>query len=215
MNDPLCTLDEVKRWLKISPTEEDQDDLLVDLINGCSQQIAEYCGRDNLGAIETVVENRTVPITVLQKPNASPRILLKKYPVVTLTSVIWNNVSQTILTAQQLQYQQAGVFLEDDARTLTFLGLWMPPAYGYVQINYTAGYQLIGAEVPQQATPGGLRRAAIQWVGELYKASAWIGYKSKSIAGETISFEGGNSWGMSPRTKAMLQPFVDRMPPYV
>lgn len=212
MNDPLCTLDEVKRWLKIPPTEDDQDDLLQDLINGCSQQIAEYCGRDNLGAIETVQENRTVSSSVVARPN--PRILLRKYPVVTLVSIVWNNVVQTLLTPTQVQTQQGGWFLEDDQRTLTALGLYMPPSYGYVQINYTAGYQLTGAEVIQQATPGGLSRAAIQWVGELYKASDWIGYKSKSLGGENVSFEGGNSWGMSPRTKAMLQPFVDRMPPY-
>lgn len=214
-NDPLCQLEEVKRWLKFKPAEVNQDELLDDLIESCSQQIAEYCGRDNLGAIGTYSENRTIPSSSGARPNGRPRLLLNMYPVTLLTSVIWNNTSITILTPTQIQFQQAGVFLEDDLRTLTFLGLWMPQAYGYVQVNYSAGYQLIGAESVSQATPGGLRRACIQWVAELYKASEWIGYKSKSLAGETVTFEGGDKWGMSPRTKAMLQPYVNRMPPYL
>lgn len=213
-NDPLCSLDEVKRWLKVKPTDDGQDELLNDLIESCSQQAAEYCGRDNLGTIGTYVENRRVPNSSSMRANGMPRILLNRYPVTTLTSVIWNNQPIAILTPQQIQFQQAGVFMEDDARTLTFLGLWMPSSYGYLQVNYMAGYQLVGAEDASQATPGGLRRACIQWVGELYKAADWIGYKTKSIAGETVSFEGGDKWGMSPRTKAMLQPYVNRMPPY-
>lgn len=208
--DPLCTLDEFKKWIGYKPTEENQDEDIVALISALSRNIGEYCGRDNLGAIQTYSENRKLS----SSGSNSPRILVGSYPVISLTSILYNNTSLAILTPQQLQQNTAGVFLEDDSRTLSFLGLWVPQGRGYVQINYTAGFQLNGAEVAAQATPSGLRQACIQWVGEILKSKGWIGYNSKSLGGETVSFEGGRSWGMSPRTKAMIQPYVNRMPKY-
>jgi len=207
-NDPLCELSDVKEWLGVKPTEENQDDALDWLIQACSAQIAQFCGRDNLGSVGSYVENYRPRLA-----SNRPRMMLKHYPVVALTKVFANSVSLPIMTSAQLQTgipgtTPGGVFLEDDNRTLSFLNFCF--GGGYIQVTYTAGYDML-----TNTTPFGLRQAAIQFVGEVYKSSNWIGYRSKSLAGETTSFEGGVAWAMSPRTKAMLQPYVNRMPPYL
>jgi len=48
-----------------------------------------------------------------------------------------------------------------------------------------------------------------RWRREVVKSQAWIGYKSKSLAGENVTFDTGANWGMSPRTLAMLGPYKD------
>jgi len=208
-NDALCELSDVKEWLGIKPTEAEQDDDLDWLIQSCSEQIGQFCGRDNLGTVGTYSENYRPRMAT-----ARPRIILRHYPVVAIVSITWANTQQTILSAAQVQANTTnGVFLEDDNRTLSFLGSLFARGFGgsngVVLVNYTAGYSM-----DSNKTPFGLRQAAIQFVGEVYKSRGWIGFRSKSLAGETTTFEGGAAWGMSPRTKAMLQPYVNRMPPY-
>lgn len=214
MYDPLCKLADVKAWLKIGPQDDSQDTALDSLIASCSELIGQYCGRDNLGAVLTKQENRFMAITSLPKPDYAPLLVVNFYPIVALTSVLWNGTTVPILTAAQLQgtLNISGVFVGDDARTLRFLGMYMPPSYGAIQLNYTAGYYLDTAVTGAQMVPAGLQQACIQWCGEIYKSVSWIGFKSKSLAGETTAFDMGGDWGMSPRTKAMLQPYRNRVP---
>lgn len=215
---PLCKLEEVKRWVKIGPTESSQDELLEGLIEACSELIAEYCGRDNLGAVVSYNENYRIPSNNFPRTSANnPRIVLRHYPIVGSPTVTWNNTTLTILTSQQVQSQQGGVFVEDDLRTLSFLGLWMPPNYGYLNVAYQAGYTIDPVTTPPipQTIPKGLRQVCIQFVGEVYKSKDWIGFTSKSLQGEVTSFEGGRQFGMSARTVAMLQPYRDRVTPII
>lgn len=204
-NDPLCKLDDVKQWLDIKPTEESQDDDLDWLVQACSAQIAQYCGRDNLGSVVNYSESYRPRMNV-----ARPRIILRHYPVVTLVGVSASGISIPIRSASQVQTNiNGGVFLEDNARTLAFLG-WVYANNGYVLVNYSAGY-----DMTTNQTPFGLRQAAIQFVAEVFKSSDWIGYRSRSLDGQSTVYDAGSTWGMSPRTKSMLEPYVNRIPPYV
>lgn len=213
MYDPLCSLDEVKEWLGIPSNEQSKDVLLTALIERCSESIGEYCGRDNLGAVSSYSETYFEEIAPsFRKPDAALRVVLRHYPVAALTSVQWAGQVLKILQASDLQNIQSnsGVFLENDNRTLRFLGVWMPPSYGALLVNYTAGYYFDTAVAGALPIPAGLRQVCMQYVGEVYKSQSWIGYRSKSIAGEVVSFEGGNKFGMSARTVAMLQPYRNR-----
>ena len=210
--DLLCDISYLKRVLKIAPDDATDDGLLEGLLMASSELIGQFLDRDNLGAVISYQENYPVSQTgPLPKPTYSPRIVLRHYPVVSLTSVLWNNQSLKVLTNPQYPPNQAGVFLQDDQRSLIFFGLWMPPSYGFIQVNYTAGYTLGGD--PPTGIPFGLQQACAQHVLEMYKSPDWIGFRSKTLAGQSTVFDEAKSWGMSPRTKAMLQPYVNRIPP--
>lgn len=215
MYDPLCKVSDVKAWLGIAASDETKDGVLQPLIAPCSDLIGQYCGRPNLGAVIAFTENRFLNVTSLPKPDFATRMLCNYYPVIASTlSVVWNATQVQVLTAAQLQGTQntTGVFLEDDGRTLRFMGLIMPPSYGAVQLAYQAGYYLDAQVAGASKIPAGLRQACVQFVGEIYKSTTWIGYKSKSMAGETTTYDQGTDFAMSARTKAMLSPYRNRVP---
>jgi len=209
--DTLCELSYVKRWLKIDPSDTTDDGILESLIQACSELIGQFLDRDNLGAVISYSENYAITRYGLSVPTYSPRVVLRHYPVTSLTSVLWNNQSLGIISNPQAPPNQAGVWLQDDQRTLVFFGLWMPPTYGFIQVNYQAGYTL--GVPPPAGIPYGLQQACAQFIGEVYHAPDWIGFKSKVLGGQSVTFDLDKIWGMSPRTVAMLQPYVNRVPP--
>jgi hypothetical protein len=201
----LTTLADVKGWLR--RTTDTDDALLSDLIGRLSDQVGRFLGRDNLGSVEAYTETYRVPRGTTVTP---PRMVLRHYPVVALSSVKISGQSFDIIT-DPMAPTMSGAWVEDDRRTLTLFGSsslwpgWSGGGLPLCQIQYTAGYATGNI-------PGGLSQAVIQWVAEISKSQEWIGYVSKSLAGETVSYEMGREWGMSKRTKGMLEPFRDRIP---
>lgn len=210
MYDPLTTVESVEVWL------QDQSGNNVPsykaLIPPVSQLIGKYLGRDNLGAVNTYTENYTQRRGRVGSCAPAP-IVLRHYPVVSLSSVTLYGLSVPIINPATLSAPSSatGVLLEDDARTLSFYSVsWPWPTFTgsglpICQVSYTAGL-----------TPydQGLQQVANQWVGEIFKSQAWIGHKSKSLAGEVVSFDMGVNLGMSPRTLAMLQPYRNVVPTF-
>lgn len=197
----LTTVADVRGWLRTNSTNDDA--LLGSLIDSLSAQVGRLLGRDNLGSIEAYVENYRVPTA---GPSAQSRILLRHYPIVTLSSVGCAGQSTPIIT-DPMSAVVSGAWVEDDRRTLSFYGNSLVAGGGLplCQVSYAAGY------APDDVPPG-LKHAVNQWVGEIVRSQDWIGYTSKSLAGESVSFEQGRQWGMSKRTKEMLEPYRDRVP---
>lgn len=200
----LTDTPKVKGWMR--STSSTDDGLIGSLIDSLSAQVGRLLGRDNLGSVESYVETYRIP---RWRPNDPAELLLRHWPVVALTSVKISAADVAIIT-DAMAAVGAGVLVEDDRRTLAFYGADGYPAFGGVglplcQIRYTAGYA--AADIPP-----GLTHAVNQWVAEITKSQDWIGYVSKSLAGETVTFEQGRTWGMSKRTKEMLEPYRDRIP---
>lgn len=200
MYDVLTTVDAVKAWLKSSGTGDDA--LIQALIPTSSELIGRYCERDNLGSI--------YPYSEVYYPGQRARswharswdLVLRHYPVVQLTSVVINNTQIQILQQSDLQVGTSGVYLEeaDEPRILKFMGVAVYPAGGVVQVTYTAGYN-------SGAIPAGLAQGANQFTAEMLRASARVGLRSQSMAGETTAFDMGTNWGMSNMVKAMVHPY--------
>ena len=207
MYDPLSTVESVKRWL--STTVDTDDAVIGDLIKTCSELIGRFCGRDNLGDVLTYNETYWGPRGGPQ--TSQPRLTLNHYPIVSITSCVIGSNTVPVITNPGATTNQSGIYVETvpEPRQLIFLYMNWPMSWPWaglpLQISYTAGYA-------SNATPPGLRQACNQWVGEIMKSRGWIGYKSKTLQGETVSFEDGKDWAMSPRTKAMLQPYRNRIP---
>lgn len=189
----LTTLENVKGWLK--QTSPADDGHLSFLIESLSDSVGRMLGRDNLGSVESYVE---------VYPGTGTRIVLDHYPVVVLSSVTLATRAQPLLTDPTMIGTASGIFLDRDRRTLR-VSSDLVAKNGNTVVVYTAGYAT-------KDIPAGLEQAMNQWIGEIYKSKEWIGYTSKSLAGETVTFDKGTNFGMSPRTAAMFNPYKNRIP---
>lgn len=213
MYGPLTTLDKVKRWLDIPTSSDNADGLLEDLIASTSELIGRFCARDNLGEVISYVETYWRPPGAFSTQTRGPRIVLNHWPVVALQSVNLAGQNISIITNPLAPVNQSGAFVENDGRTLSLLFLAWPPTNLPIVVSYTSGYDA-AATVTAGGIPPGLTQACNQWIGEVYKSKDWIGYRSKVLAGESVTYDTGKDFGMSPRTLAMIQPYRNRIPVY-
>lgn len=204
--DPLTTLAATKVWLAKNQQQTGSDPQLEILIAALSAEIGRYCGRDNLGNVLTYTERYELS----SGGKRHRRILLRHYPVVALTQV---QVGSSIIPiTTDLTGMTCGVLLEPP-RTLRFFGY--EPVYPLV-ITYTAGHYPMGTAPGSQPStiPPDLALVCQQWIMEVLQSRQQANQKSQSLAGQTISYDQGEAYGMSPRTARMLQPFINRVPQY-
>lgn len=216
--EPLCTKDDVKLWLTQQQQATASDAQITDLIKAVSRFIGEYCGRDNLGAVLSYVE-RHPPKRMGLPQDRDPRVFCRRYPIVTLTQVtIGYNTGSGAFAVPLTTDPTAstGALIEPDSRTIVLLGVALYAYSGPIVVTYTAGYNPIGGTGAATGTPvsipDGLRQAAVQWCGELMRIRKHITLKSQTLGGQSMTYDDGKAFGMTPRTKAMLEPFRDRAP---
>lgn len=163
----LTTLDAVKRELGIATTADDAR--LLGYIDQASAVIADYLGRTI--ARETVIET-------LRIQPAADAILLRRWPVISIASVLEDGVT---LLASEYERDDSRLYrLQDDERAR-----W--PAVKIV-ITYTAGYDL------PAGVPAAVERAALQLVTSMQAARA----RDPSLRSESIEGIGAQSW-LDPR----------------
>lgn len=208
--DPLTNLASLKEWAKIDSNTNlsgADDGLLTALIGRVSELIGRYLARGNLGGVYSYTENYFKRQTSgLLGGGGEFEIVLRHWPVVTLTQVLMNGPNVVpILSNSTLIAGNAGVFLledgESEPRILKFRSLYRDLSLP-IQITYTAGYT-------PATIPSGLQQAANSYALEIYRAQSFAGWKSKSLAGEVVAFDEGGKWGISKRVEMMLQPYRD------
>lgn len=200
--DALTSLAAIKAWVPITSTAD--DNLVNTLIPIASEMIGRFCGRPNLGKVYTYVENYRPGQRGRSWTAPTWTIVLRHYPIVSLTSVLINNSSVPILANTDVQVGTSGVFLEeeDEPRTLEFRGI-VAYSQSPALVTYTAGYSSV---------PAPLQQACNQLVMEIKRKSGHINQKSIAAAGETTTYDMGGTWGMSNHVQQMLQPFKNVVP---
>lgn len=152
----LCTLADVKAYLSLETTTS--DDLLNMLIENASAFIENYTNR--VFAITTYQEMRN--------GTGNAKMPVEYAPIVDLVSVKVNDIDYTQYaknTDTLIWFISGGIFTT---------GLMN------VELNYTAGYASIPADISQ---------VCIDLVAYKFKQKDRIGLNSKTLAGEVISFE--------------------------
>jgi hypothetical protein len=178
----LTVLDTVRAELRITDRAEDEN--LARWIRQASGVVAEYCNR--VFARETVSET-------FRLATRESDLLLSRYPVVSIASVVENGET---LTATDCEVKcENGVLtrLRDDSPTC-----WPP---GKIVVTYTAGYVLL------TDLPYGIERAAILLVNQYrYAAERDPQLRSESTegAGSSSYFDGLEAGGMSPEVRGLL-----------
>lgn len=159
----LTTLPNVKAWLGQKPETTADDQLLERLITAASKFVCSWLGRQILAA--DYVETRDGP--------GGARIQLRQMPINSVASVaVGGQAIAPAVGATDLGYLFS-------TTSITLRGHCFTRGLSNVVIAYNAGF----AEVPED-----IAQACIELIGLRYRERDRIGYVSKTLAGETVTF---------------------------
>ncbi len=177
----LTTVPKVRQFFGIQNTEDDAR--LGALITACSKAIAQYLSRSLL-AQEYVAER--------YDGNDSDILMLRAYPLISISLLTINGVTQTASSDGLLQ---SGYYPGDNYVFLVG-GNRFPRGRRNVVITYEAGYTTIPEDVAE---------ACIELVGDRFKLPSRLGERSKALPqGGSVSYDMEN---MSARVRGLLAPY--------
>lgn len=192
----LTLLATVKAALGIKDRKSDA--LLKGYIRQASDAIAQYCNR--VFAIETVEEtfrlgHTSHPLS-FRRNHGTSELILKRYPVITITSVTEN---ATLLDATMYETNPS----EGTLRRLCS----DQPSYwhsGKTVVVYSSGYEL------PTGLPGGIERAAIMTVKHYFDtADRDLNVRSERVDGAgTTEFVDADASGLPADVQGLLAPHV-------
>jgi uncharacterized phiE125 gp8 family phage protein len=159
----LTSTADVKAWLGITTSADDT--VLAALVTAVSMWVQNTIGRQ--------IASQTY--TEVRHGRNKGALMLNNYPVTSITSIAMNGSA----IAARSTFGAAGYYLADDTIYLDG-GLTFDRGIGNISITYVAGYATIPADIAQ---------ATKQLVALRYREKDRIGQVSKSILGETVSFD--------------------------
>ncbi len=159
----LTTLDNLKRWLNI--TNMSDDDVLGRMIDAVSLFVENYLNRP-------ILEQS---FSEWRDGNGKSEIVLGNQPLVSVQSVTIDG--RVITPADPSNYWDTGWSVRDIY--LVYQNGCFSRGRNNVLINYTAGYASV---------PADLEQVVIDTIGLRYKERDRIGFRSKTLAGETVTF---------------------------
>lgn len=189
----LTTLANVKLW--IPNLSANDDNVLGRLITAESQRIQNWLSRGQLASqsyTETYDGKNTLSMPLLQ------------YPITAVSSVTVDGISiPPAPTPSASSGLQSGYVFSSTMLSLQGGG------YPYDQYRFTRGYQNVVVAYTAGYAAGSnelltIEQACIELVATRYLERQRIGQKSKSLAGEVVSFFTGD---MPDSVKGMLKPY--------
>lgn len=181
----LSSLANIKEYLGIPTGTTEDDALLGSLLTRVQDFVRSYLGR-------TITDEGT--ITEHHDGLGKPYILLKEYPILTLTSVHDD---------PDRQFGSSSLIASTDLIQETELGIirrkFEVPFQDYkknVQVVYTGGYATV---------PGAVEQAVIELVASKYKKRGRIGIQSRSLKDGSRTFF--SSRDFTTEQKSLLAPF--------
>lgn len=159
----LASLSDVKTHLGI--TNANSDPVLQMLLDGASAAVLSWLGRN------LELQN----YTETANGNGKAKLLLQNTPVAGLTYVFINGQEVPIVG----DFTSAGCRFTETALILQG-GQVFTAGEANISIKYDAGHDPVPADIQQ---------AVMLTVAHRFKERDWTGYSSKSLAGETVSFQ--------------------------
>ena len=159
----LTTLADVKAWLNVTALTDDA--VFARLITSASDFIQQYLSRN-------------IPVTAYTNEryngNGGQRLMLRNWPIVSVSSVTCTSQTGTVLWSYGSSY-----FWFDDRSAYLNTSDVFTRGKGNITVSYSAGYAVV---------PYGLQQVCIELVAHKYKERERIGHASKSLGGEVVSF---------------------------
>jgi hypothetical protein len=159
----LCTLDQVKAYLPAMQNVTTDDSLLSGLITAISAFMATYCSR--------VFQNASYQESY--SGQHTRRLTLRQFPVTAVSSL---SISGMSIPASPDGVQPGYVW---DQYGIDLIGYYFTRGRGNIAVSYTAGYS---------QPPADLSQACVELVALDYLERTRLGYKSKGVERETVTF---------------------------
>ena len=158
----LTTLANVKSWLNIQSNTDDA--LLSRMITSVSTYIQSWLNRSFSVASYTDTSNGN---------GVSSQLVLRNYPIVSVSSLTINGII--------IPFSPDGIKpgYQYDGKAIYLIGYIFQRGMRNIVVNYSAGYASVPAEIEQ---------AVIELLSLRYRERSRIGENSKSIGGETVSY---------------------------
>lgn len=184
----FTTVANVQQYLGLAAGTDDA--LFARLISACGN------------ALETAVSRRLLSAarSATLDGHGKPVLLCPDYPVSAVTALTLDGVA--IAPAPPGDTFSAG-YRFDATRIWLQGGAVFSRGQGNVSLSYTAGY------APDSAEASVLEQLCIESVALKYKQKDFVGYASKALAGETVSFV---QQDFPPAVKSLLQNFTRVIP---
>lgn len=206
----LTTLVQVQALTKVDSADVA---LVAGLVTSVSRFIAQFCGRNNLNAVQAVTD--------VFDGSGSDKQFVSEWPIKTVTSVsIWG-----VAVPAAADAQSSGYLFDTNALVLTPVTSIGSPLARYsvgrfprgrrnVTIAYTAGYDsttMPPGNAAYNGAPDDLGYAATYLVVQEYKRRDWVDQKSKTLAqsGEVVVFR---DWDWPPLIESILQEYKQPWP---
>lgn len=161
----LSTVEDVKTYGGI--TIGTADPVLEMLLNAASDMVEKYLGYNPL----------TTSYDIWVNGNGSYLMQMPARPITAVSKVIVDNVNVPASSA----FPNYGYTFE--AKAIFLRGYTFSKGNRNINIGYVAGYANL------DAVPSGIKQAVNELVVTKYKAREWLGHRSKSLAGETVSYD--------------------------
>ncbi len=199
----LASLAQLKAYLGLPSAANAADSVLLSLLTGYSAMIENYCSRTFASQVYPELRDGT----------GRNRLVLINYPVTAVSAVVIDGVPKTFVPASDAF--TAGIrntdLLYGDGRILRYNGGCFSRGDANILVTYTAGYPVTAIAGPPAESvvqvPPDLAQACIELAALRYKGRDWIGFNSKSLAGETVSFDNKT---MPSSVKTILGPYSNR-----
>ena len=190
----LTLLTTAKDHLNIPDATTTYDAQIERLINVASNLIAKKCNRILVDTTHTdEFDGRS-----------SNRILLREYPVQSITSIAID--SNSVFPASSIIASDEYAIVDKETTVLRLNGGIFPKGYRNIQIVYVAGLGVVNTGLQTNTYPPDLEYAALDYVLWLYDMNndRRIGRTSKSKGGESVEYE-----------ERIPKSVVDQIAPYV
>lgn len=183
MTTALTTLPELKTYLAVQGSQSDA--ILNLLITQCSAQIETYLSRTIGSAQYTEYFDGT----------SAGTLMTSQYPITAIAVLEINDQPQNAA----VNVMGAGYrFFEREV--ILNAGAQFTRGRKNIKLTYTAGYTVI---------PPDLNLLVNRMIGNMWKSKDWLGFSSKSLAGETVSFKDEID---KPSNKAVLNEYKNVVP---
>lgn len=176
----LTTLGNVKQYLGIVSSVTDSDVLLTRMVSALSTFVQTWLNR--------TIASAAYVDTFDGVGNA--RFQFNNYPVTAVASL---TIDGRVIPAAPVPASAGWTGYVWTPNQIALQGYVFTPGYSNVVVNYTAGFA---------TTPGDIEQAVIEIIALRFKQIQQLGFVSKSIGGETVTF---NQKDMNSSTLTLLQ----------
>lgn len=201
----LVELDDVKSWLGIESTNNDDDGILQLLISSFSRYVLNRTGQQSFTTVNAYTE--------IYDGNNGTRLFLRNYPIVSVSSLL---VGATTVP-QSLGLTLSGWYIDPSLKSLALrrnsYGHQTPTSIiwsgmfqrgqGNIQVSYTAGFTSV---------PFDLQQAVMSVVAIQYSRKDWLDLASKTLssgAGATGTTT-YRSWARPPEVEDVINYYAKR-----